>query len=635
MKLLVRIVLGLVGLVIVVCAALVLLLPRLIDSPEFRQAVTDMSTESIGRPLEYDSLSVGLLPLSVMVEGARIAGHAPDEAPLLSTDSIALHISLLPLLQGEVHVDSLLINGARVHLVQMEEGLLLPTPPQPDAALEDPATPAEDAGESPISLAIREVALRDAALVLEDRTATPAIRHEIEALEIVARGGGPGALVQVEASARPRAGAGSGMVLKGQITFAMTLSPDFANPSGEFELDFSELDVDYAGVFKKPAGMPAGAVGRFAVAPSGEVRVDLGRLTLHEFVASGTLKVAEQTRLVLSAEPFGLAGWDAVLPALEPHQPGGSVGLEDFSVVVDPLALGGRIALKDVTLQVPDADAITIRGAIAGRGDAIELDGLSVEVGGQQIALGGGVRDLMGDLPFDFTLESVGVLRSNPLMSALTPLRDTLYGPLVIEGRLRGRARAEGETGLTDSLKGYLAFNVGRGVGDGSEGGRLTGISLLKSAMGELEKVGSAALRIAARRSGVDIESYTGDAFERLDGRFVLGDGRLDTKDLRIVYRGYGVNLRGSVGMSEQDLDMTGELELEKEVAELLGAEPSGDRLVVPLAHVGGSVENPELALSEDAVKAILADNKEVKKAKRQLRGLIRRKLRESRSDDD
>jgi hypothetical protein len=234
----------------------------------------------------------------------------------------------------------------------------------------------------------------------------------------------------------------------------------------------------------------------------------------------------------------------------------------------------------------------------------------------------------MGDVRFDVGVASQGVLRANPLATSLAGVEDTLYGPLEIDGRIAGRAGATGsETALTDSLSGHLSVSVGRGAGDGSEGGRLEGVSLLKSALGELEQVGALAMTIASRETGAKLDQYTGDAFERMDARFEIGGGRLVTRDLRIVYRGYGVNLRGSVGMAEQDLDMTGELELEKEVARLLGAEPSGDRLVVPLARVGGNLEAPVVGLSEDAAKAILADNVQVKKAKRELGGLIRRGL--------
>jgi hypothetical protein len=631
MKILIRISLGLIALVVVACLAIVLLLPRLIDTPEFRRAVGDLSRDSIGRPLEYDSLSVGLFPLSVVVEGARIAGHAPDEEHLLATDAISLHVGLLPLFRGEVHVASLVIEGASVNLVQTDEGLMLPTPPEPEEQAE-----AAEQGASPIALAIREVALRGAKLSFEDRSVSPLVRHEIDGLEVRARGSGTNAPIQIEASATPRASASAGMTLGGTIDFTATLAPDLSAPSGEFELDLTPFDLDVDGSFKKPKGMPAGVVGSFGVEPSGDVRVHIGRLALRNFEASGRVDLAEQTRVLLSAEPFELEGWGEVLPALEPYSPGGRIGLADFSLVPEPFAVGGRIELQEVTLHIPDADVLTIRGAIAGKGDGVRLHNFSLEAGGQRVSLTGGARDLMGDVRFDVGVASEGVLRANPLVSALADVRDTLHGPLEIDGRLAGRAGATGsETALTDSLSGHLSVHVGRGAGDGSEGGRLEGVSLLKSALGGLEQAGMLAMKIASRETGVQLAQYTGDAFERMDARFEIGGGRLDTRDLRIIYRGYGVNLRGSVGMVEQDLDMTGELELEKEVARLLGAEPSGDRLVVPLAQVGGTIEAPVVALSEDAAKAILADNVQVKKAKKELGGLIRRSISDAFSGGD
>ena len=140
---------------------------------------------------------MGALPPRLEVQGARLL-PAADEAEL-GARRVALEVALLPLLSGSVVVDSLVVEGARLELVRDEDGFALPISPPAEEASEpagsDPAN-AEDASEraggeaaaDPIDLALNDVRLEDARLVLVDETLAPPGRIVLEGFGARARG---------------------------------------------------------------------------------------------------------------------------------------------------------------------------------------------------------------------------------------------------------------------------------------------------------------------------------------------------------------------------------------------------------------------------------------------------------------
>ena len=98
--------------------------------------------------------------------------------------------------------------------------------------------------------------------------------------------------------------------------------------------------------------------------------------------------------------------------------------------------------------------------------------------------------------------------------------------------------------------------------------------------------------------------------------------GRARTDDLRIVYPYYIADLRGSMGLVDGSLDLTGELTLLRE------AEAELKTRVIPLARVTGTVDAPRIDLSPQAI-ASLAAREELQRHKGKLSERLDEKLGE------
>jgi len=88
---------------------------------------------------------------------------------------------------------------------------------------------------------------------------------------------------------------------------------------------------------------------------------------------------------------------------------------------------------------------------------------------------------------------------------------------------------------------GQLRIDVGKG--------QLKGVSLLRTTFERLGAVGEAALLLGALRGGKTLQRFYEDEFESITGTFHLAGGRARTDDLRLVYRHYTADLRGSFGL--------------------------------------------------------------------------------------
>jgi hypothetical protein len=121
--------------------------------------------------------------------------------------------------------------------------------------------------------------------------------------------------------------------------------------------------------------------------------------------------------------------------------------------------------------------------------------------------------------------------------------------------------------------------------------GRLRRVSLLREAF--------EAARVVRAKDGAGARAY-GDEFESLSGRFRIQSGEARTDDLRLVYGDYTAELRGSVGLADRALDLRGSLTIDEELAQ-------AGRRTIPLASVTGTLDDPRVALSQEALAGLAA----------------------------
>jgi uncharacterized protein involved in outer membrane biogenesis len=86
-----------------VLAGLVFALPFLISTDRFRPLIQSQLQTALGRPVEFGALSLRIIPLSLRATNLDIKG-------LATVEILDVHVRFLPLLQGNVEVDSLVLT---------------------------------------------------------------------------------------------------------------------------------------------------------------------------------------------------------------------------------------------------------------------------------------------------------------------------------------------------------------------------------------------------------------------------------------------------------------------------------------------------------------------------------------------
>jgi hypothetical protein len=150
---------------LVVVAILVFLLVRDWDSPELGQAILDKAGEAAGIEMSAEGFRLNLLR-GLVLEGVEARSSSSGRQVNLSLDRLVFEHRLAPLFSGTVAIERVVLNKPQIEIIEPET----PSPAGVEKA------PAEEqvtapAGESPpaeseLSLAIQEIAVRDASLVI-------------------------------------------------------------------------------------------------------------------------------------------------------------------------------------------------------------------------------------------------------------------------------------------------------------------------------------------------------------------------------------------------------------------------------------------------------------------------------------
>jgi len=672
MRLVVRVLVAAVVLLAVGLGALYALLPGMVESPAVRERIEQAAREATGRAFHYEDLSFGVFPPRLVVEGPRLAGEAAGEPPFAEAQEVSLEVAFWPLLARSLVLESLVVEGATVRLVRDAGGLRLPEPERDGRpAAGAPGARGGGEGEDAVALAVQELALRDARVLFEDRSVRPPAKLEIEDLDAIAvlsadapakiqldaeLGGGrlsvdgradwaaqaarwtatlDGVGLAVLAPYLPEgqeaAGRLSGTV-QGEGAFAspglaaeltlrqgvvrisdiglegpLRLRADLSGEeprSGSFDLDATDAALDaYGGAFRKAAGKPGTVKGRLVPKAGGGFDVDDVELKIHDLDARGRIETGDPVRAELTAQPIDLAGWGEILPALAAYQPAGTLRPGTLRIASEPLSVRGRIGLDGVRLTLPDGPQIGLEGALEGTGDALKLVNVALTTGGQRVRIAGLVAGLaQPQRSYHLALGADGA-EANTLLSAFTAVRDRVFGALSLDTDLSGRT---GDPQL-ETLAGHLRFAI--------HPGKIKDVSLLRLTVQRLGTFGEAALLAAALDKPArleKIERFYGDSFEELAGSFDVAKGWARTRDLRLVYPSYRVDLQGGIRLRDRRLDFSGTLTLDRDVDEALAGASGGTAAerprVIQLAEVQGTLDSPRVGLSSHTVRAWVDD---------------------------
>jgi uncharacterized protein YhdP len=266
-------------------------------------------------------------------------------------------------------------------------------------------------------------------------------------------------------------------------------------------------------------------------------------------------------------------------------------------VATSPLALGGRVRLDGVRLHTASRAPIALRGALLGKGASVASEGLVATLGGQTVALSLRIDGLDGSPRHRSQLHTKNA-DARALLEALTGKPDVLEGPATIDAELAGPLGAAALGGISGSVD--LAIGSGR----------IANVSPLRAAVDGLARYSESAGLIDRERAERSLAPYLGDRFESIRGHFTVADGRARTDALVLRYPGYQLEVRGSVALVDQRLDLAGRIALDEAVFAALAekpAEAAGGARTIDVARVHGTAVEPKLEIDRAGALAFAA----------------------------
>lgn len=676
-------------LVLVILGVGIALLPHLIGSETVRSELMAASAEATGREVRFGDLRFGLSPPKLQIDDVYISGKGRDAVPFLQCRTIDLRFSLLSLLALSPVVDSLVVDGAKIHLIQTKDGIIFPgssqalggLPPAmvlPDVSPTDPIERSESVvtstlaaslepddsserssyGSDTLKVAVQYVALRDSELHFEDRVKQPASTISIYDISAEARGdllandlvfeiegrlGSGGSLfVNGELAQGSLLEASSVLekinissftpyvpsdlndlegLLSGNVSFLrgdedrlefdldlkrgefqiedikmsglLSAEGEFSGTwnagAGKFKIDATDATLEYGTFFRKPVGTPATAAG-IITTRDGSLRFEETKLKISSLEAEVSSLVGEKTTAEVTARQFSVAPLLGLFPDFGNYGIKGALSFQKFNVSIgSSLSFGGYAGLHAISFSpFEGGPPVLIDAVLRGARDRLIGNPLNLRLANQTVPLVIEVEGL-SEKPRVALAGVAEGLDSSALLKALGQSHDFLSGPLAVNLDLTTSLGADALT----SLKGVVGFEI--------RPGRLRGVSLLEDTLSQLGLIGRAALGISSSEDGAtELNKLYGDKFEVLSGRFSLQDGIANTRDLRLVYQNYEVSLVGDISMETLALDMEGSIALSETVQDAL-SKPDNQgvpKSVIPLAHVGGTIEDPRVQVS-------------------------------------
>ena len=660
MRALVRVVLALLLAAAAGIGAVAWLLPRWASGEEFRELLLGAARDATGRDVGYDELSLALFPLRLVATNMRVGDPAAPLvvsehvamsvalAPLLQRvvqiDSLALDAVTWRIVRSAGGIELPIAKQ-----VAAREAVSV-APRFQQAAM----IPLAVTGATELRLAVRSIELHRTRIVWDDRVAEPPLQLEVRDVE--GRADGTSAEGPVAVSLAGTVASGGTLRIDGTATLtgvldltatldALDLAPlagyfgrDFAlsgrmggalrargpaeeleafdvdleiadaglragpvsaqgpialkarlhgaieKPEGDVEIDATRASLAaYGGAFQKPPGAPATATGRLVLDADGRISLDDVRLSIKNM--NGQLR-PQPDGLRFDAAPFDLAGWGGLVPALAAVRARRADRVRRRARRVDAVLARRtrRARRRAATTRWARAD----RAAGRARRRGPRLPQRTARRDDRRPSRHGRARrarqrrtdrssGAARDAGCRCACAARRALRASPTCSRV-PRRS---GPISPARSALRRWRSSQGTSISRSAPG--ASRTCRRCARRSTASRAT-TSPRGSSTGA-----------SAERS---LAPYLTDRFESITGNFAIGGGRARTDALVLRYPGYQLELRGSVGLADQRLDLAGRIALGEEILSALAGKPAeqdGGARMLEVARVRGTAEEPEV----------------------------------------
>lgn len=114
-----------IGIFIVLVVVAVAALPFLVDANRYRPRIQSELQARTGRPVSLGKMDLSVFPLAFRVENAVIGEDSayPSKLPFAHVGELYVSAKLIPLLKGDVQVDSLELHRPRIELIRNAQGV--------------------------------------------------------------------------------------------------------------------------------------------------------------------------------------------------------------------------------------------------------------------------------------------------------------------------------------------------------------------------------------------------------------------------------------------------------------------------------------------------------------------------------
>lgn len=361
---------------IIIPAVLVLLIGGLVAAPNFvdwnsykAQALTQAKTLS-GLDVDINgNISLALLPSPrVYVEDVVVKDPNPaSDKPILALKRLDVRIALLPLLSGQVVVNSFNLEEPQVRLTKNAEGKFNYSTPEIEALMAQ--KPSEDAQKQPVAVSFQNISIEHGQFYYKDAAAKVPV--EIADLDIA---------VKADSLKGP-------FDANGQLKYGEQ-ALKFTAKTGEIDADTQSaslnLSAELSGLHLKYAG-----VASLGAAPSVQGEIDLAISSLDDFMKQNGM----------AANPY-LSGSFEAKGVLTANAEKGD--LKNATIKLNGQTLDGEAAVV--------MNPLSFIGAFRSN-DTLDLDKLAAQGGGQSDAKGGDLTDLAASLPQTLELPVLGPVK--------------------------------------------------------------------------------------------------------------------------------------------------------------------------------------------------------------------------------
>jgi uncharacterized protein involved in outer membrane biogenesis len=212
-------ILKIVGLLVVVLVVGVVAVVMSVDVNSHKQALTEEISRITGRELSISGdlgLSLGWNP-AVTADGITFANADwAGKEPMLAADHLEAQVALGPLLSGNIAIQKIVLNGARIQLATNEQGIgnwMMPALTSSPSSTEDAADKAEKADASLPQMDVGRVELSNILMTYKDgQSGEPPISVDLKHLVLESHQDDDKLLVEIEGKVMDQA-----LTLAGQV----------------------------------------------------------------------------------------------------------------------------------------------------------------------------------------------------------------------------------------------------------------------------------------------------------------------------------------------------------------------------------------------------------------------------------